>query len=318
MPQSSTDRAFKLGQLYYPRYQYNLKYQLRAEVADDTGQEKGGFERQRAVRLEDRKRREALLRWMDGIVRPSAQRPAKGFTAHDAHSLAARLKRPTGGGPPPQTFASSAYMRRFRLRFVGAVLKLIRNDPAVQIGVVTIIPRDWRIPGRALPAVKPKQYLERFRQQLVRAGLKDANGWMIAFLHGDYDPSHDTYQLHLHLVATDGLLPLLDKLRNLPVYRPRDPAQPGYVRQPIRVLALSSPARRVSYYLAQAFWPSKPSYQKDGVWRRSRLRQRIPDPRLAEWLMWIDRQGFGDLLMLRGCRLGDGSLIRQNEASRTA
>jgi hypothetical protein len=221
------------------------------------------------------------------------------------------------GGPPPQTFASSAYMRRFRLRFVGAVLKLIRDDPAAQISVVTIIPRDWRIPGRALPAVKPKQYLERFRQQLVRAGLKDADGWMIAFLHGVYDPSHDAYELHLHLVVTDGLIPLINKLRALPSYRPSDPAQAGHIRQPIRVQPLANPARRVSYYLAQSFWPSKPSYQKNGVWRRSRRRQRIPDPRLAEWLMWIDRLSFSDLLMLRGCRLGDGSLIAQGAARRT-
>lgn len=318
MPQSPTDRAFKLERLYYPEYPYNLQHQLKAKAPDDLGQEKGGFERQRAARAEDRERREALLRWASGVVRPSAKRPARSFTAHDARSLAVRLERPARGSSPAQTFASSAYMRRFRLRFVGAVLKLIRNNPEAQIGVVTILPRDWRIPGRALSAVKPKQYLERFRQQLVRAGLKDADGWMIAFLHGDYDPSQDTYQLHLHLVATNGLLPLIEKLRALPVYRPGDPAQPGYIRQPIRVLSLANPERRVSYYLAQAFWPSKPSYQKDGVWRRSRHRQRIPDPRLAEWLMWMDRQSFGDLLMLRGCRLGDGSLIAQSAVGSTA
>jgi hypothetical protein len=51
MPQSSTDRAFRLGRLYYPQYTYNLQHQLKAEAADDTGQGKGGFERQRAVRL---------------------------------------------------------------------------------------------------------------------------------------------------------------------------------------------------------------------------------------------------------------------------
>ena len=93
------------------------------------------------------------------------------------------------------------------------------------------------------------------------------------------------------------------------MYRAGDPTRPGYVRQPIRVLRLSHPERRVSYHLAQAFWPSKPSYRKDGVWRRHPYRQRIPDPRLAEWLMWIDRQSFSDLLMLRGCRVGNKALV---------
>ncbi|ACS38041.1 hypothetical protein [Methylorubrum extorquens] len=318
MPQSSTDRAFRLGRLYYPQYPYNLQHQLKAEAADDTGQGKGGFERQRAVRLEDRERREALLSWADGTLRLSAQRPVKHYTAHDARELAMRLKRPARGGPPAQTFASAAYMRRFRLRFVGAVLRLIRENPTAEVGLVTIIPRDWRIRGRDLPTIKPKQYLERFRQQLVRAGLKEADGWLIAFLHGDYDPSHDTYQLHLHVVATGGLVPLIRQLNALPVYRRGDPTASGFVRQPIRVLRLKDPERRVSYYLGQAFWPSKPSYVQDGVWRRHPRRQRIPNPRLAEWLMWIDRQSFSDLLMLRGCRLGDGTLMLQRNASRTA
>jgi hypothetical protein len=51
------------------------------------------------------------------------------------------------------------------------VLKLIRDSPETEFRLATIIPRDWRIPARALPTVKPKQHLERFRQQLVRAGL---------------------------------------------------------------------------------------------------------------------------------------------------
>lgn len=318
MPHRPVDRAFQLERLSYPRYAYNLQHQLKAQPADGVGRGRGGFERQHATRVEDRRRREKLLLWAEGASRSNAQRDVIAYTAQDARDLAMRLKRVTGGGPPAQTFASSAYMRRFRLRFVGAALKLIRDAPSAEVGLVTIIPRDWRISGRALPTIKPKQYLERFRQQLVRAGLKDADGWMIAFLHGDYDPSHDAYQLHLHIVATDGLLPLIDKLRSLPAYRRGDPARPGFVRQPIRALRLQAPERRVSYYLAQAFWPSKPSYCRDGVWRRHPRRQRIPDPRLAEWLMWIDRQSFGDLVMLRGCRLGGGTLLLQGLASQTA
>ncbi|TXM94778.1 hypothetical protein [Methylobacterium sp. WL116] len=308
MREHRSNRAFTLRRLHYPRFADNLQHQLKVQATDRADHGKGGFERQRDARSEDRERRAALISWADGTLRLSAYRPVTHYTGNDARNLAMRLKRSLSGGPPSQTFASSSYMRRFRLRFVGAVLKLIRENSAAGVRLVTIIPREWRIQGRDLPTIKPKQYLERFRQQLIRAGLHETDGWFITFLHGDYDPNHDTYQLHLHIVMTDDLVPVIDRLRLLPAYRAGDPSQPGYVRQPIRVLGLSNPERRVSYHLAQAFWPSKPSYEKDGVWRRHPRRQRIPNPRLAEWLMWIDRQSFGDLLMLRGCRLGGGTL----------
>lgn len=307
------NRAFELKRLRYPAFQNNLQHQLKATNSEGENRGKAGFERQVDVREEDLLRRAKLTAWSKGLFPPSAKRPAVSFSPVHARALALRLKRGTGS-LPPQTFASSAYMRRFRLRFVGAVLKLIRDNPSAKVRLVTIIPRDWRIPGRSLPRIKPKQLLERFRQQLVRAGLKNADGWLIAFMHGDYDPTKDAYQLHLHVIASDDLVLLIEKLRDLPAYRPGESSQPGYVRQPIRVLRMKNVERRVSYYLAQAFWPSKPSYLKDGVWRRHSRRQRIPDPRLAEWLMWIDRQSFGDFLMLRGCRIGGGALVPQGHA----
>ena len=307
MERKTKERAFELRRLLYPQYAHNLQHQFKPTRAREGAPALPGFERGVAAEIEDARRVRALARWARRPAVRSA-RPASCFTPGEARALARRLEASAECGRLDQTFSSAAYMRRYRLRFVGAALRLAAEHPPEDLRLATIVPPDWRLPGPDLPGLQPRRLLERFRQQLVRAGLTYAEGWLIAFVHGDYDPTHDAYQPHLHILATAGLVPVLARVAGLPALRPGDPTGPGHVRCPVRIQRLNNPVRQISYHLAQGFWPAKASYVKDGVWRRSRYRGRIRAPRSVEYLMWLDRLDFRDLVLLHGCRIGRGRL----------
>ncbi|WP_342163471.1 hypothetical protein [Methylobacterium sp. SD21] len=307
MEREVEERAFELRRLLYPGYAYNLQHQFKPTRARKNVPARPGFERGVDAAIEDARRVRTLRRWAKRDAARSVH-PAARFTPEAALALARRLEAPDERGRPNRTFSCAAYMRRYRLRFVGAALRLAAEHPPEDLRLATIVPPDWRLPGTDLPALQPRQLLERFRQQLVRAGLKEAKGWLIAFVHGDYDPTHDAYQPHLHILMTTGLLPVLATVAGLPALRPGDPTEPGHVRRPVLVQRLNNPVRQISYHLAQGFWPAKASYVEDGVWRRSRYRGRIRAPRSVEYLMWLDRLDFRDLVLLHGCRIGQGRL----------
>jgi hypothetical protein len=196
-------------------------------------------------------------------------------------------------------------MRHFRLRFCGAVVAMLRSVPDYKIRFYTLVPHAWRYAGDELATVSPKKLLEQFRAQFNRAGGPGHSGVLIAFVHGEYDRRTDTFQLHLHVLTVGGKAKAIEKLRNSPVYQVSK-----HVRRPIVKRKVKNRARQVSYHVAQGFWPAKPTALVNGVSVRTRERQRIPEPRHAEVVMWLDRQRFSDLIWLHGCRFSGRELVR--------
>jgi hypothetical protein len=130
------------------------------------------------------------------------------------------------------------------------------------------------------------------------------SGWLIAYVHGEYDPRTDRFQLHLHVLTVGNKAKAIERLRKLPLY-----TRNAHVQRPIVRRRLKNAATQISYYLAQGFWPAKPTVRIGGNTRRTRSRYRIPEPRHAEFLMWLDRQTFTDLVWLHGCRFERGRLV---------
>lgn len=215
----------------------------------------------------------------------------------EVEQLLTRLRRQRLGHLAP-SFASPTFTRHYRRRFCGSVLALLDEVPPGLTRLYTIVLPTWRWRGDQLATVAPKKLLAQFRTQLNRAGLADFAGWLIASVHGEYDPSTDTFQLHLHVVVMGDKAKAVERLRDLALYKPQPE---GPVRRPILRRRLKNPPWQVSYYLAQGFWPAK--------WRRGRKRRRIPEPRHAEMLMWLDRQKFSDLVWLHDCTLKNGRLV---------
>jgi hypothetical protein len=199
------------------------------------------------------------------------------------------------------SFADPRFMRLFRRAFIGTVLAGLEGIDNRDIALYTVVPRTWRRSGTELNSITPKMLLEQFRSQLNRRGVAALDGWLIASVRGEYNPTWDYWQLHLHVLTVREKADAIERLRRMPLYRPS-----ALVHRPIIRKTLKDRVWQVSYYLAQSFWPSKwTSADESG---KARERQRIPDPRHAEWLIWLDQQKFADLIWLHGCEILEGKI----------
>ena len=279
------------------------------------GSGKAGFETRRDARRED-SLRSALLRSYARGCRFAASSAVSPILSQQALDLADRVASNQGLVMKSPTFASAKWMRRHRRHFCGAVFKAFFFYYWSKTEIFTLVPnRGWLIPRGDLSQIQPRRLLKTFRQQLVRTGLPCKDGWIIANLHGEYSAEADAYQLHVHLLAIGDAISIVDALRQLPMYRPCHDKSIGSVQRPVVRLHLADPARQISYYLAQAFWPLKPIFMRNGKLHRARRRHRLPPPCLVEFLMWIDRQDFRDLVLLYGCRITGGRLCPSSRSN---
>jgi len=119
-----------------------------------------------------------------------------------AENLAEKLDYTKHGAECPQTLASCGYMRDQRIRVVGGMWKLSKSSEFGAPSVFTAIARGLEIPGKALNSINPQSICAAFRSDLNRSGAVEANGYLIAFLDGEYEPNTDVWRLHFHgLVA---------------------------------------------------------------------------------------------------------------------
>jgi hypothetical protein len=299
-PRPKKRAAVNLKLFGRPRARHDLLLILKEEVDSRTGETKPGFPTRARMRSEIRTRIKSLIAWkhssQKGPIKP-ANLPVR-RVRRVLRKLRARALVPS--------FASPRFTRQYRRRFCGVVLEAIERIPAETIYLYTIVPASFRVDGPTLHTTEPKKLLRQFRTQLNRAGLSALDSWLIAFVHGDYDEAYDIFQLHLHVLVVGEKVHAVEKLRDLRIYKPS-----AHVKRPIVSKRLTDQARQISYHLAQDFWPSKPTIFIKGVPVRVRERRRIPEPRHAEVLLWLDRQRFADLVWLHGCRITGGRLVVQ-------
>ncbi len=264
---------------------------VRLPITDLRLNEQAKFETRAAARNEDMIRRRLLFR----VSENAADRRAAA-----ALSLERRLAPPKAMGQLSDTLSSSRSMRRLRRFFCGSVIDLLKAFPAGSVSFYTVICADWQVGDVDLAAFEPKKILERFRAQLNRRGLAALSGWLIASVHGDYDPATRRYQVHIHLVAVGDARNAIESLREMPCYRP------GVISRPILRRRAADLERMTPYYLAQSFWPMKKRLPNG---RRDRRRYRLPPNELVDWLLWIDQQSFGDLVWMHRCHVSGGKIV---------
>ncbi|RYC31146.1 hypothetical protein D3273_14715 [Lichenibacterium minor] len=260
-----------------------------------------------AAVLEDQLRVSILRRQAKLILPESSSTDA----AKAMSRLASRIEKNTRKKIGFETLASSRCARRWKIRLGESVREILSVFPNDQIAFFTIVPNArWEIAGQQLSGIKAASYLERLRQQLIRVGLSSCTGIIIARLHGEYDPTRDVYQLHVHMLAAGDTVAVVERLRRLPVYRRPKDMRCAFVKKPIFRQPLRDLKRQLSYHLGMSFWPSKPSYYRDGVLRRAAERRRLPSVRLAEFLVWLDSQTQETLNLFYGCRGCGQSIVR--------
>lgn len=161
----------------------------------------------------------------------------------------------------------------------------------------------------------PARRLQAFRSTLNRRGAAEASGFLFACIHGEFDPTTCLFHLHLHGLASDGYLDLLDSLRSLPAYRS---ARGSGEKQKVRIGR--RPLDNLPYpltYIVQSSWPSRWRGEIDGVAQRSAIRARIPEPYHTAHLLWLDRWSLQDVTLLMGLRVTPDGMALTDRPHRT-
>ena len=167
--------------------------------------------------------------------------------------LASKIESNLGQNLGHFTLASARHARQWKMAVTKFISGLLVDTQPIDIAVFTTVPKSgWDVAGSFLPYVKAILFSERFRSQLNRAGLVGCGGLLIARLHGEFDPVCDRYQLHMHVLATEGAIDVVERLRELPRYRREKIRGYGLVKVPILRQKLVNPARQATYHLAQS------------------------------------------------------------------
>lgn len=119
-----------------------------------------------------------------------------------ARALLRALKLGLRSDEPQPTLASSLYMREVRATVIGALLEAVDPFPDADIRAVTVINTAWRLSAAQLMRTSAAGIKNQFRTYLQRAGILALPGFVVAFLHGEFEPTSGCFQLHFHVLTT--------------------------------------------------------------------------------------------------------------------
>ena len=266
------------------------------------------FESLEDSQSEDSSRERCLLRSLRrGLIDPTLAMP-----------LILDLQEAEAEGVPAESLASSVYMRQLRISVCGNIWELLDSIEASHFNryarAFTIVPKSWEFKASELANVDPTALIKSLRTALYDQGAKDELGWLIAIIHGEFDPIAKVYRLHVHGLAFGGMVQAIDRLRRLPNYQSRSKDTDGrpnsvYRRVVVNRMPLTNLPQPITY-LVQSFWPSRAVIiSDDGTRIRQRDKGRIPEPYHSEVLLWLNRWRLTDLTLMIGLRVDRKSVV---------
>lgn len=264
------------------------------------------FETARASSAEDA-RRQASLKKGKGLKRKKRTK---------AQALAKRLRCRAGD---VGSLASSYFMRHLRKLVVGALWQLVNAVGCDKVSTFTVIPRSWEISADQLLGVDPRILLERFRQKLIRASKGQKGGWLFAAIHGEYEPTRNVYQLHIHGIACGNMIKAVDHLRKRSDFKKVKDAkgETVYLRVRISRKPLTDLPDPLTYIL-QAFWPARAAYKRGyDDQTRQRKKRRIAEPHHSHVLLWLDKWRLRHITLMIGLRVTKDGLKITNPKTNT-
>ncbi len=238
---------------------------------------------------------------------PGVKNPKLDFDALDA--LKAKLEQAVETGVPPRSLGSSMAMREIRLGLFSAMLTAFAHYADEELATFTAINSRWRLSAVDLDALDANTIHNRFRADLDRTGVLKVDGPLVAFLHGEFEASSGTFQLHFHGIATvEKTKALKSGLKSIPGYRVTVTGSAG-----VQAKSICDRVRQLTYSL-KGYWPEKTIRIGTNGPRRDRRHRRIPEPFHSHHLLWLDRQRLNDMMLVNGCwsrRKGGSAAMRE-------
>ena len=259
---------------------------------------------------ETKTRKSQNIASLNGYARICDQIPERQHLAAPIRALTAALKR-SGSPRVLSNLANPEFMRSVRNAFISHLMATVANvDPGTPVHIVHIIIKEgFRTPAELL-RTDCDDIFGMLRAHLYRKGLAELEGWFVLGIHGEFRKFKDRFELHIHGVVVGEKWRAFAALRELPMFKGGKGAA---VTTPIRLDVLENPARQISYIL-QPFWPTKHPGEAAGVDDNFRGKpRRIPEPFHAQYLLWLSRQRFSDLVWMHGVAIRNSRLEPTSE-----
>lgn len=235
------------------------------------------------------------------MLRRSVEREeVTGRLAAAALALADRLDPQIPSSPAP-TMASARSMRTWRDRAPGHLWAVLDQVPGPR-RFFTLIPRYGDVPAHRLARFRPAGILGRLRAALNDRGATGAEGLLWCVLEASYEIRLNLFRFHVHGVATGALVKVIDRLRKTRALKGGRRRGESLI---VRVHCRTKLSRRELFnqpypltYTMKSFWSA---HWVSDAGKRSR-RQGIRGRAAVQALVWQDRWGPGDLVLMRGMR----------------
>ncbi len=247
------------------------------------------------------------------ILRSAAANVDDGHAAGQFLCLARRLS----GRKVHRTMADPLYMHEARRAVGSGVWRLLDQTTIGKTArFVTIIQRDAQYRGNEPIPFDPRRLKGSLQSAMNRCGARDADGFLMLWLEGDYHPLTRNGQAHWHGLVGGGMVGVMERLMETdkflsskastlrPRYRPNlgDP-----VIDPIRLRGpLFGLPRPILYCLKQRWWARPVDVTAaDGRWSSFEAKAR-PMPCIPEAysLLWRDQHSLSDITLMMGVYVG--------------
>lgn len=234
-----------------------------------------------------------------------------------ARKLAKRLNYEARGKSPPRSGASSLHMRTRRNAEFGHLWQLAEHDPSV--AVFTVIKRGLEFTFDELMQVSPRKLLKAFISDLNRVGAAKADGWLIVWLHGEFEIPTGIYRLHLHGLSSGGMTNVVSRLRQRANYRStREKPRTDPVFQRIRIYRSLKQLPYPLTYCCKSYWPLKVVVDTADGPKRTHGHKRILEPHHSQVLLFLDKWQPSDFAVLVHLQVKAGKLVPSRSGRRDA
>lgn len=222
-------------------------------------------------------------------------------------------------GDPQPSLASRVYMRDRRIAVAGGLWSL-HAQHGFEERFFNIMPRCWEIPADGLARWKAQAMMKAFRAQLLHAGAGYANGYVFCAIDGEFVDFCNTWRLSVQGIATGEMIDVVDGLRHCRKFKPTGVTKEGKRRTVVQLREVYNRSSPYTYCL-KSLWNVRSFFDEDKG-KEVRLNmgnyRRIPDPHLAELLIWLDRWRLEDLSLMVHLRVTDEGLeYRPPKSART-
>ncbi len=209
------------------------------------------------------------------------------------------------------TIASALVMRTHRIKIVGGLWPLCQDRRTY---FVTLMPRDCSVTPDELPNVNPVDWNQWLRTTLARCGAKaETNGWIFAYLEGEYNSATGMIQLHWHLILNhSAMLAVIKQLRGHAAFKRTvgTHGNPDGIDVRIHVKRVRGDGLPVviSYVVKNGWYAKWRSEDDEGNRKTARCKGRIPEPARSKVLLWLDRWRVQDMAMMLNLYVGKNGI----------